>query len=231
MRVLIIEDEARIAKRIGTMVEKLLENELDELAFCDSLEAGRIYLNENQIDLLFLDLNLNGEDGFSLLKDMLAEPFHTIIISANKEKAITAFEYGVLDFIGKPFDKARLAIALTRLRSTNENQQYLKYLSVKNRGEVMLIPIDEISYIKGADIYTEIHLHTNLPLLHSKSLDSLEKMLPKKFIRIHKSYLVPSSQFLKIEVQAGGRYQMELKNGEKLPIGRTRYEELKKLWL
>ena len=231
MKVLIIEDESRIAKRVSAMLQRLLGNQLSSLSICDSLETANSYLAENKIDLLFLDLNLNGEDGFSVLKDMAAERFHTIIISANKEKAITAFEYGVLDFIGKPFDESRITAALARLTFVEKNQKPLKFLACKNKGIVELIPIEEILYIKGADIYSEIHLHTNRNILHSKSLDTLAQMLPVNFIRIHKSYLVPKTQFDKITVQTGGRYQMELKNGEKLPIGRTRYEELKKLWL
>jgi len=230
MKVLIIEDESRIAKRIAAMVERLMGNQLSSITVHDSLETAKIYLTGNKIDLLLLDLNLNGEDGFTLLKEMVAERFHTIIISADKEKAITAFEYGVLDFIGKPFDEARVAAALARLTSVQESQQ-LKFLAAKNKGTVELIPIHEIMYIKGADIYTEIHLNGNQTILHSKSLDNLTQLLPIDFIRIHKSYLVPKAHFGKITVQAGGRYQMELKNGEKLPIGRTRYEEVKKLWI
>ncbi len=67
------------------------------------------------IDVLFLDLNLNGKDGFDLLKTSVSGAFHVIIISAHTEQALKAFEYGVLDFVGKPFNKERLARALDRV--------------------------------------------------------------------------------------------------------------------
>lgn len=230
MRVLIIEDEARIAQRIERMLRELLATNLVALAVCDSLTMGKAHLSAHQIDLLFLDLNLNGEDGFEMLKSVTAEAFHTIIISAYKEKAITAFEYGVLDFIGKPFDKDRLALALAKFNQSQRTLTTTKFLSVKNKGNIYLIKTEEVNFIKGADIYTEIQLLDGRTFLHDKSLERLENLLPHSFIRIHKSYLVPIAQFDKINVQSGGKYSLLLKSGHQLPIGRSRYEQVKSTW-
>ena len=90
MRVLIIEDEPIIARRIKRMVSSYLDENLKNLAISNTVESGLNYIEQNEIDLLFLDLNLHGEDGFSVLERVVAASFHTIIISAYKEKAIKA---------------------------------------------------------------------------------------------------------------------------------------------
>ena len=97
MKILIIEDEARIAKRVERMTKEFFLNTLQELTCVHSLTEGIEHIQNNQLDLLLLDLNLNGENGFDVLKNSVSEPFHTIIVSANKHQALTAFEYGVLE--------------------------------------------------------------------------------------------------------------------------------------
>ncbi len=230
MRVLIMEDEARIAARILRMITDLLGGRLVRADVCESVEEGKRYLQTHAIDLLFLDLNLNGHDGFELLRTFSAEAFHTVVISAHRERAIHAFEYGVLDFIPKPFDNERVAAALARVTAKRqENTIPLKFLSVKQKSGVRLIGVDDVLYFRGAGIYTEICLPGGEVLLHNKSLDRLGQLLDGAFERIHKSYLVPVKQFDRLGVD--GRPFLWLKCGEKLPVGRTRYEGLKRNWI
>lgn len=228
MNILIIEDEARIAGRIERISRDVLRGNAGNITIRDSLQEGIDFILAHPIDLLFLDLNLNGEDGFDVLRKVVSESFHTIIISAYKEKAILAFEYGVLDFIPKPFDQARLAQAFQRI-SNHEKQEEkgLRFLAVKKNGNILLIDINELLYVKGAGIYTELHLKNGRKELHDKSLEKLEQLLPDSFGRIHKSYLVEMAQIQEIIVQSGSKYMILLKNGELLPIGRTRYKLLK----
>ena len=84
------------------------------------LQQGLGFIKEQSIDLLFLDLNLNREDGYELLEEVAAESFHTIIVSAYKDRAIRAFEYGVLDFVAKPYTEERLSLAIQRIHPRNE---------------------------------------------------------------------------------------------------------------
>jgi two-component system response regulator LytT len=228
MRVLIIEDEARIAKRLGRMTRNFFEQNLSAITFCDSLQKGLAYIEEHPIDILLLDLNLNGENGFDILESVVAGSFHTIIVSAYTDKAIMAFAYGVLDFVPKPFDEARLAMAFKRTTASEKKvENNIKYLAVKKAGNIRLINIDDLHYIKGAGIYSELHLQNGKQELHDKSLETLETLLPGSFERIHRSYLVSLSQAERIVIQPGSRYGLLLKNGEMLPIGRSRYKELK----
>ncbi|WP_264538324.1 LytR/AlgR family response regulator transcription factor [Flavobacterium sp. N1736] len=227
MKILIIEDEARIAKRIERMTRNFFDKDVNIL-LSDSLETGLSSIDQHEIDLLLLDLNLNGEDGFDVLKAFVARSFQTIIISAYTDKAITAFAYGVLDFVPKPFDENRLSQAFLRF-TTPEKQlnQDIKFLAVKKAKTVKLIRISDILYIKGAGIYTELHLSDNSIELHDKSLESLEKLLPPSFERIHKSFIICWHEADRLIVEPGGKYGMLLKNAEILPVGRSRYKEIR----
>ena len=227
MKILIIEDEARIAKRIERMTRDFFDKDV-QILLSDSVENGLHTIDQNAIDLLLLDLNLNGEDGFDVLQNVVARSFQTIIISAYTDKAITAFNYGVLDFVGKPFDENRLLQAFKRFTSPEKQPNGdLQFLAVKKGKTIKLVPIKEIRYIKGAGIYTELYLSGGRIELHDKSLESLEKLLPLTFERIHKSYILCWNEADKIVVEAGGRYNMLLKNGELLPVGRSKYKEIK----
>ena len=150
MKILLIEDENRIAKRTLRMTKTFFGDQLEHIAHCDNLEDGLTYLQTHKIDLLLLDLNLNGADGFQILEQMNARAFHTIIISAYQDQAITAFEYGVLDFVSKPFTQERLAKAFQRLSISAPTMHNIKYLAVQKRGNLQLLDVEDLIYIKGA---------------------------------------------------------------------------------
>ncbi len=232
MNILIVEDESRIAKRIERMSQDILGEVIQSLTHMNTLGEAISYIEQNMLDLVLLDLNLNGEDGFDLLKAAVSGPFHTIVISAYKDQAITAFEHGVLDFVPKPFNRARLAQAFDRVLAKEDiTTNAIKYLSIKKRGRVQLIPISEVRYIKGAGAYTELFLMDGTKELHDKSLEKLEQLLMNSFDRIHKSYLVRLSEIKEIIVKSGSKYLAELTNGETIPVGRTRYKDLKAKWI
>lgn len=84
-----------------------------------NLEDAQDSLVSQPVDVMFLDLNLHGKDGFLLLHEQLVQPFHTIVVSANTDRALEAFELGVLDFVGKPFTQERIDKALQRFADAN----------------------------------------------------------------------------------------------------------------
>ena len=228
MNILIIEDEIRIAKRVERMTKEFFLNTLQKTTSVQSLSEGLDFIKSNDLDLVLLDLNLNGENGFEILKETVSGSFHTIIISANKNKALKAFEFGVLDFVPKPFNKKRLELAFNRIvKKEDVGTENLQFLAVKKRGGIHLVNINEVNYIKGAGVYTEIYLANGEKELHDKSLEKLSQLLPKSFERIHKSYLVKTTEIKEIIVKTGSQYAVELQNGEILPVGRTKYKALK----
>ena len=231
MKILIVEDESRIAKRVERFAREILGNTLQSLHHANTLHSALHYIENNALHLVLLDLNLNGDNGYDLLTTAVSKSFHTIIISAYKEQAITAFEYGVLDFIPKPFNKNRLEQAFNRIiKKEKTTADTVKFLAVKKRYKIELIPIEKVLYIKGAGAYTELFLLDGKKMLHDKSLEKLEQLLSSSFERIHKSYLVKLSEVKEVIVQSGSKYMVKLKNEERIPIGRTKYKDIKAKW-
>lgn len=228
MRVMIVEDEPLIAQRLERMCREILGDQLESLRVSGMFAEAQARLDETPIDLMLLDLNLHGRDGIELLKSSLAESFHTIVVSANTDQALRAFEYGVLDFVPKPFTQERLAQALERATDrAGRSAGAAKYLAVRKHGRVELIAIDQILYVEGAGAYAELVLEDGTRELHDKTLEKLLALLPPGFVRIHKSYLVRLSAVKQLNASEGSRYEAQLKNGVRLPIGRARYKELR----
>ena len=228
MRILIVEDERPTAEDIKLLVEKILHNEITSIHIETTLESAMFYLKEKPVDVLLLDLNLNAKDGFQLLKQVVSQSFHTIIISANINRAIEAFEYGVLDFIPKPYNIERLKAAFKRLKSSHALDGHsIKYLSVKAGFEIRIIPIENIRYFKSANIYVELHLNDGHKVIHDKSIKQLVPLLPANYCRIHKSYLVDVGKIESIQTLGGGKYRVILKSGESLPVSRKKINLLK----
>lgn len=230
MKVLIVEDERVAARRLERLTREILGESVSEVVCMERLDDSEAFLTRNDIDLILLDLNLNGQDGFDLLKRASAGPFQTIVVSANTDRAIEAFEYGVTDFVPKPVMRERLESALKRVGGDHAQASAgavsAKYLSVKRNGALYLIPVEQVSYLRGAGDYVEIHLKDKSVELHSKSLEALERILPERFVRVHKSFLVDTSAAGRVIVHGGGKYEMELADGTLVPVSRSRYREL-----
>ncbi len=228
MRLLIVEDEVRIAERLERLCREILGAKLERVRCASALDEAGARLDEEAFDLLLLDLNLHGEDGMSLLARSVARSFHTIIVSANTEQAIRAFEYGVVDFVPKPFGRERLAQALARAtgavpRSAPAAQQ----LAIRKHGRVELVAVNDVLYVQGAGDYSELVLRDGRRELHDKTLERLAAVLPADFIRSHKSYLVRISSIKALHAREGSQYEAELREGQRLPVGRTRYREIR----
>ncbi len=230
MHILIVEDERPTAEDIQLLVKQILGNEITSVHIETTLDNALAYLNEKQIDVLLLDLNLNAKDGFQILKRVVSQSFHTIVISANINRAIEAFEYGVLDFIPKPYTTERLTAAFQRLKSSHALDGHsMKYLSVKKGFEIRVIPIEEVRYFKSANIYVELHLKDEHMVLYDKSIKQLLLLLPSNYYRIHKSYIVNIETIETIQTLGGGKYRVVLKSGECLPVSRNKIKLLKEI--
>lgn len=228
MRILIVEDERPTAEDIKLLVEEILNKEITSIHIETTLDSAMFYLKEKTIDVLLLDLNLNAKDGFELLKQVVSQSFHTIVISANINRAIEAFEYGVLDFIPKPYNIDRLRAAFNRLNSSHALDGHsIKYLSVKTGFEIRIIPLEEIRFFKSANIYVELHLNDGHILIHDKSIKQLTPLLPANYFRIHKSYLVDVGKIESLQTLGGGKNHVILKSGECLPVSREKIKQLK----
>ena len=228
MRVLIVEDEPLLAQRLERFCREILGERLESIRVATLFSEASARLDESPIDLLLLDLNLHGRDGMQLLASSVAGSFHTVIVSANTDHALRAFEYGVIDFVPKPFSKERLAAALARVTEREGRAAgAAKFLAVKKYGKVELVEIDRVLYVEGAGAYAELVLDDGKRELHDKTLEKLHALLPPGFERIHKSFVVRWSAVKALHASEGSHYEVELRNGLRLPVGRTRYKELR----
>jgi two-component system response regulator LytT len=232
MRILIVEDEDVVARRLERMLQHLLAERAASIVRMTSVAEAVEWFSSHAIDLLLLDLNLNGRSGFQVLGDAVSRPFHTIIVSAHEEQAIRAFEYGVTDFVPKPFSEARLRKALDRIVEPDQaRRESLRYLAVRRSGEVRPVPIEAVVYIRGAGDYAEIRCQDGSTHLHDKSLTALEHLLPSAFVRVHRSFVVNLRLVQKLISKPGSRYALVLNNGERVPVSRARVTALRSLLL
>ena len=230
MKILIAEDEPVIARRIERFIREILGERITRIKKCATFEECKSYLMVHPIDLLFLDLNLKGEDGFNLLEGVQSGSFYTVIISAYSERAIQAFDYSVIDFIEKPFSKERLKKTFEKLNHFDAKHNFTsKFLSLKGGGEIKLIEVSQIIYIKGAGVYSEIFLTEGRKELHNQNLEKIDLLLPPNFTRIHKSYIVNFYFVQNIISHGGSKYSLILKTGVELPVSRNRYQDLKEM--
>lgn len=229
MRILIVEDEKVAARGLQRMVQDILGKEISWIGWEASLDASKHALAGNPVDVLFLDLNLNGENGFELLKGAVAGAFHTIVVSANEDQAIRAFEYGVLDFVPKPVARERLEKALGRIKDDEYFGRRAKYLPIRKPKGVALIQLDDVAYFRGDGNYIEVRLKAGGSEYHRQTLDSLAKVLPPQFSRIHRSYIVDKREVKCAVSHGGGKYDVELEGGVKLPLSRTYYKNFKNM--
>lgn len=226
MKILIVEDEPVAARMLKDTLVALLGDALTSCKMQHALTGSRCYIWEHDIDLLFLDLDMHGEDGFDLLKAAVAGTFRTIVVSGHTERAIEAYEYGVLDFVPKPYDDERIQKALERFR-TNENNTRIKYLSVVKKNKLSVIPVDNIMHCEADGKTVKIHQKNGSMDACNKTLASLETKLPASFFRIHRSFIVNLDAITATHVLPGRKYSAELSNGARLPLSRAAYQQLK----
>ncbi|TGM74022.1 helix-turn-helix domain-containing protein [Leptospira mtsangambouensis] len=130
MKILILEDEPVHAKFLTKLLHIILESATSEIKHVTSIDEADNELKQSPANLLFLDLNIFGFDGFDILERIPTLFTNTIVVSANTNNAIRAFEYGVIDFIPKPISEDRLRLALERhslFASTYQRGDQQKY--------------------------------------------------------------------------------------------------------
>ena len=231
IRLLSIEDEPLIAQRLKRFSQSILGEQLASFSLCESVEEGLEFLEAQPVDLLLLDLNLQGEDGFKVLERVTSYAAQTIIVSAHSERAAMAFDYGVIDFVSKPFDEPRLALAFERFQSRRPEQApAAKYLSFRTGRRVEVVPLEDVALLRGADKYSEVFLASGDIKLHDKALGKLEPHLPEAFLRIHKSYIVRLDQVERYESFPGNKLELVLRNGERAPVSRSKMADVRALF-
>lgn len=220
MNIIIVEDEVMIFRRLQRMLKDILGEECGTIVPATNIKQAASAAENLSNVLVLLDLNLSGEDGFDLVRRAVAEPFQTIVVSANTDRAIEAYDLGVIDFVAKPFTQARLVQSLQKARQVQQGNP-AQHLAVMKNGLLELVDLDSIVAIHGDGDYAKIETLGGDQHLHNKTLTQLEQQLPNDFIRVHRSHIVNMNQVLRIRRTDGGGKQLQCESGCLVPIGRS----------
>jgi len=210
-------------------------------------------------DLVFLDVQMPGKTGIEVIREIGAERMPaTIFVTAYDQFAVQAFDVAAVDYLVKPFDDERFEAAFARARQrlsveglsklreqllsvlqggpslthahTHAPPQYLERIAVEMRGKVRSIPVDQIDYIVADGPYAELHTGDRRHVIR-ESMQTLEDRLdPRHFMRVHRSMIVRLDLVDTLHRGAGGDYELQLKNGTRVKVSRSRREALER-WL
>ena len=228
MNLLIVEDEASIMDRLVRLSRTILGPRLRKLETAGSIDQARIRIADALFDIVLLDLNLNGKDGFDILKEFSARSFQTIVVSAHTRRAIEAYEHGVVDFVPKPFDEARLARAFGRAAgAARQDSHFAKFLAVRSAGRIELIGLEEIEYIQADGPCSLIAKTDGSQRAHDKMLKNIALLLPAHFDRVHKSYLANLRAITGLRAGPDHRNVLTFPSGREIPLSRRKAKELR----
>jgi two-component system LytT family response regulator len=243
IRTVIIDDERLARQRIRRMLSAAPDFEVT--GEFESSREGLQFLEENAAELLFLDVQMPGLDGFGLLEALGPDRMPMVIfVTAYDEYALRAFEVHAFDYLLKPFDQPRFDKTLERarkqLQAENRNHEKLLNLlkelkqrnqeparfAIKTPGRVFFVRQEDIDWIEAADNYVNLHVGSDTHLIR-ETMNSLEQRLDsRRFLRIHRSTIVNSDRIKELRPWFHGEYVVLLKDGTELTLSRTYREKI-----
>ncbi|WP_337043714.1 LytR/AlgR family response regulator transcription factor [Emticicia sp. 17c] len=215
---IIIEDEPLALDKTRSFIQKIPF--LNLTATFDNALAGLDFLNNNKVDLLFLDINMDELSGIELLESSKIGS-QVIITTAYQEYALKGYELSITDYLLKPFTFNRFLQAVNKAQenlSHRAEEAKPDFIFVKTENRLEKIMLNDILYIEGMRDYLRIHtLHKKIMTL--QGFGELEQLLPANLIcRVHKSYMVAINKIESIE-----RSRIKIAN-QLIPVSET-YKE------
>ncbi len=250
MRMLIAEDEEHTRAELKYLLEKL-EPTATILETDDGIETLHVVAQEN-IDVLFLDVNMPGKDGLKVAAALLENPQSPLIVfaTAYNQHAIKAFELAAVDYVVKPYREARLLQTLERVRQTlsqrealdTKHQAVAKYVdsqknihklwAMRDEDVAVLLDFKEILFFEADDkrVNAKI-LSGDLWQVRYTMRELEERLIGNGFARTHKSYLVNLEHVREIEPWFSGSYLLRMNDitRSKVPLSRQFAKQLKEV--
>jgi len=237
LRTLLVDDERLARERLRTFLRGLDGVEIVGEA-ADGPEAVKL-IEERRPDLVFLDIQMPGMDGFGVLRALSHTP-QVVFATAYDNYAIKAFEVQAADYLLKPISRDRLAEAVRRVRSRRENgvpapdvqelvralqqreRRYVTQLPVHKGRQILILPIEDIFWFEVE--YRLVYAHTaGERYMTSFTLKDLEERVdPDVFFRAHKSRLVNLNQVKAIVPWFGGRFKLVMRNSSNSEVELSR---------
>lgn len=251
LRLLIVDDEPPARARIRQLLTDVAAQVPTEVVGeADHGLTALDAMDRLQPDVVLLDINMPGMNGLEVARHLAArsQPPAIVFITAYDEHALAAFEVQALDYLLKPVRADRLAAALSRARRMTPNEPRLaevansigsqrSHITVSERGRMILVPIDEVIYLRAELKYVTIRTASREHLTE-ESLTSLETEFGERFVRIHRSTLVAKKSIHGFQRVRGeiaedgesgeGHWEVLLKElPERLPISRRQWPTVK----
>lgn len=244
LRTLMVDDEAPARERMRKLI---VSNSLIELIgeAEDGIKALEL-IEERNPDLVLLDIQMPGLDGFGVIK-MLQNPPLIIFVTAYDEYAIRAFEVNALDYLLKPFTKVRLERAIERayqefsrrtdfsakldalLQTLKEQPRYLERIAVRKGGKIFVLDVANIDWIGSESGLIVIHTKEE-KYITNYTLEELESRLnPRMFFRAHRSAIVNLTRIKEIIPWFAGSHKIRLTTGAEVDLSRGQAKELRKI--
>lgn len=220
----IVEDLPVAAEYLKNCCEK--SGDIEVLGHFTNVNDAVTFLNSQRVDLIFLDVEMPGDDGFKLLDRILYSP-KVILTTSKTEYAYNAFEYHVTDFLKKPFTYQRFQEAIGKLalqEDSRKKESTDDHIYIKTDGKLVRLNNEDILYIESMGDYVKFVLADRKYVSHNTIKNLEEKINPAVFLKIHRSYIVNMKKVQNI------RDNTVVINGLELPISKAnRAEVLKRL--
>jgi two-component system LytT family response regulator len=231
IRTMLVDDEP--LARTNLLVLLRADPEIEIVGECGSGFAAIDEVRRLAPDLLFLDVQMPGCDGFDVLEALgAAAPPAIVFVTAYDRYALKAFEVEALDYLLKPFDDARfqrtLARAKEQIRRNQDAARKVERLIVRAAGRVSFLRVSEIDWIEAADYYACLHVAGRSHLLRRKMSDLERDLDPACFCRIHRSTIVNRDRIRELKLNSGGEYDVVLRDGTRLRLSRRYRDHLMK---
>ncbi len=238
---LIVDDE----KLARDLLREYLEGypEISIVGECAKGSEAVEQINKLKPDILFLDVQMPGMNGFDVLDEIDHDPY-VIFTTAYDQYAIKAFEKNAVDYLLKPLDEERFRSAVSRAlkRKTTERgtvEELLKSLKPENRNfeshifvqkseKLFNLPVEDIVYLEASGDYTIITTK-NDQFVSSSGIGKLEEIMdPDTFIRVHRSTIININMLKEIERHFNGGMVVKMQNGKSFPVSRTYARSIRK---
>jgi two-component system LytT family response regulator len=239
MKTLIIDDERLARQELKNMLSHFDEIEVvGEAANAD--EAFEL-IEQSNPDLIFLDIQMPGKDGFELLQELNSVP-KVVFVTAYDEYALKAFEVNAMDYLVKPVQPERLKETIRKLAedfekegkfkgkgSSRSNLTGLDQVFVKDGDKCWFVKLSDIRMFESDGNYVKVYFHNYRPLIH-KSLNALEEKLDnREFFRASRKFIINLKWVENIESWFNGGLMVSLKGGDKLEISRRQAVKFKEM--
>lgn len=235
LKVLIVDDEMFARDELRYLLERT--KEVDAIDEAEHIEEAFDKMADQKPDILFLDIDLSGENGFDIAKRLkkMSAPPAVVFATAYDEYALKAFEVDAIDYLTKPFDEERIRQTIKKYRRMHPENKEEKPPSGHQRlalnvdESIVILDTSEIVYAGLKDGRVVVKTFDASYAVHD-TLVVLEQKLPQSlFIRVHRSFLANMDHMKEVKPWFNSTYNLLMKEGSTIPVSRTYAKELKKL--